>query len=378
MESQQVALVDGLLFGGQQPHFVPAMEGFEEHVEKRTHLAGSIEAVQLFMEEGDDVADAIGMEAKIACVHWISGLRCRREILFSAEVRRNLTPVVGVPLAYLGDVAVGAEPVLGAVDIVPQLGSAGVLGQLAFAYFLPYPRHGVDRVGIDNLVQVVFLEVGEAVDDGQELADIVGALFGAVVEDTGSRGDVDALVFHHARVAAAGSVDGQRVEHWCIFCARFYGGHAVLVDDENTRSTRFSRYSSVAGDHTIIRQLDGRLGLGHAVEALVLRPLHAHDLLLTRVPVAVDARLPALPHHVVFLLLRHSFPRAKIQKFCHMEKMSYLCIRFQQEIVEALYLRLANGNVRNFYEMQEWYDGSRVIAWTVSISTFQGNSHGLH
>ena len=28
--------------------------------------------------------------------------------------------------------------------------------------------------------------------------------------------------------------------------------------------------------------------------------------------------------------------------------------------------------------MQEWYDGSRVLAWTVSISTYQGNSHGLY
>ena len=41
-------------------------------------------------------------------------------------------------------------------------------------------------------------------------------------------------------------------------------------------------------------------------------------------------------------------------------------------------LALASGNVRNFYEMQGWYDGLRVLAWTVSISSFQGNSHGLH
>jgi hypothetical protein len=70
--------------------------------------------------------------------------------------------------------------------------------------------------------------------------------------------------------------------------------------------------------------------------------------------------------------------RGEKNKFVRVGKSAYLCIRFQQEIVEALYLRLANGNVRNFYEMQEWYGGSRVLAWTVSISTFQGNSHGLH
>lgn len=38
---------------------------------------------------------------------------------------------------------------------------------------------------------------------------------------------------------------------------------------------------------------------------------------------------------------------------------------------------LADGNVRNFWDMQGWYDGSRVIAWAVSISTYQGNSHDL-
>ena len=70
--------------------------------------------------------------------------------------------------------------------------------------------------------------------------------------------------------------------------------------------------------------------------------------------------------------------RAGKNKFGRVEKSAYLCIRFHKEIVEALYLRLASGNVRNFYEMQGWYDGLRVLAWTVSISSFQGNSHGLH
>ena len=61
-----------------------------------------------------------------------------------------------------------------------------------------------------------------------------------------------------------------------------------------------------------------------------------------------------------------------------MNNFVYFCSRFRKEINEALYLRLASGNVRNFYEMQGWYDGLRVLAWTVSISSFQGNSHGLH
>ena len=58
-----------------------------------------------------------------------------------------------------------------------------------------------------------------------------------------------------------------------------------------------------------------------------------------------------------------------------------LCIfapDFRSEINEALYLRLASRNVRNFYDMQGWYDGSRVLAWTVPISLYQGNSHDLY
>ncbi len=46
--------------------------------------------------------------------------------------------------------------------------------------------------------------------------------------------------------------------------------------------------------------------------------------------------------------------------FCGIKKYAYFCSRFHKEIVEALYLRLASGNLRNFYDMQEWYDGSRV------------------
>ena len=45
---------------------------------------------------------------------------------------------------------------------------------------------------------------------------------------------------------------------------------------------------------------------------------------------------------------------------------------------EALYLRLANGNLRNFYEKQEWYDGFARIAWAVPVSSFLGNSQDLH
>ena len=67
-------------------------------------------------------------------------------------------------------------------------------------------------------------------DDGQELADVVGALGGHVVEHLRAGGDVDALVLHHAGVAAAGRVDGQRIEHGRVVGAGLHGGHTVVIN----------------------------------------------------------------------------------------------------------------------------------------------------
>ena len=44
-----------------------------------------------------------------------------------------------------------------------------------------------------------------------------------------------------------------------------------------------------------------------------------------------------------------NFSRHREIKFGRVGKSAYLCIRFHKEIVEALYLRLANENLRNFH-----------------------------
>ena len=66
--------------------------------------------------------------------------------VFPTKVCGNLAPAVGVPFAYLGGVGVSAQPCLGAVDVIPQLGGTGVDGQLALAHLLPHPVDGVDAV----------------------------------------------------------------------------------------------------------------------------------------------------------------------------------------------------------------------------------------
>ena len=57
-------------------------------------------------------------------------------------------------------------------------------------------------------MHVVSLEVGKAVDDAEEFANVVGADWSLEVKELLSGGYVDTLVLHDTRVAAASSVDG--------------------------------------------------------------------------------------------------------------------------------------------------------------------------
>ena len=58
-----------------------------------------------------------------------------------------------------------------------------------------------------------------------------------------------------------------------------------------------------------------------------------------------------------------NFSRHREIKFGRVGKSAYLCIRFHKEIVEALYLRLANGNLGNFQQRQQ--EGIMVRAYSV-------------
>lgn len=48
--------------------------------------------------------------------------------------------------------------------------------------------------------------------------------------------------------------------------------------------------------------------------------------------------------------------------FAIWKKVCIFAVDFNSEINEALYLRLAVRNVRNFYDMQGWYDGFARIS----------------
>ena len=83
-------------------------------------------------------------------------------------------------------------------------------------------------------MHIVLLEVGKAVHNAEELAYVVGADRCLEVEELLTGGDVYALVFHHAGVAAAGGVDGQGVEHGRVVGAGTDGGDAVFVGGQHT------------------------------------------------------------------------------------------------------------------------------------------------
>ena len=155
----------------------------------------------------------------------------------------------------------------------------------------------------------MLLEVGKAVNDGKELADIIGTYGRLVVEQLLSGGDIDTLVFHHAGVAAAGGIDSKAVEYRAGYVALAYDGHAVFVYAHHVWLGGLSAF------HLVVGALEGTLGCFEAVERLVLGTRHTDDLLLAVAPIVVDARLIALPHNVVFLFFSHRIGMQRYEVF---------------------------------------------------------------
>ena len=75
--------------------------------------------------------------------------------------------------------------------------------------------------------------------------------------------------------------------------------------------------------------------------------------------------------HIISRCKDTNFSRHGEIIFFHVRKMSFFCSRFHKEITKR-YAPTADMNVRNSIGMQRMCSGSRVLAWTVSISSFQG------
>ena len=131
--------------------------------------------------------------------------------LLPAEVGGYVAPLARVPLYDGHAELMRPQPRLGALDYLVQPGSLGVKLKLGLALHLPDPRYGREAVAVDCLSQSFLFHQGQGVHYGEELADVVSAEYGPVMEHLRARGEVDAAVLHLARITAARRVYGQCV-----------------------------------------------------------------------------------------------------------------------------------------------------------------------
>ena len=101
----------------------------------------------------------------------------------------------------------GAEPVFGTGNDLIELLGLRSAKQLGLALLLVYPDLGIYAVAVDYLAgNALLCHQGEGVDDGEKLADVVGAVDRTIVENLSAGLKVDALVFHRTRIAGTGSI----------------------------------------------------------------------------------------------------------------------------------------------------------------------------
>lgn len=79
-------------------------------------------------------------------------------VLFSTEVGRVFTPVLGFPFEYGVEPAVGIEPVLGALDEVKYLIVAAGACQLGVAFFLFHPFDSGHAIAVDGDVAIFLFQ----------------------------------------------------------------------------------------------------------------------------------------------------------------------------------------------------------------------------
>ena len=135
----------------------------------------------------------------------------------SSEIGWNLAPLLRFPLKDRYGDGVAAEPVFGTGDdLIELLGLRSAL-QFGLALFLAYPELGIHAVAINYLVgNALLLHQGEGVDDGEKLADVVGAVDRTIMENLGTGLKVDALVFHRTGIAGTGGIHSPGVGYYLV------------------------------------------------------------------------------------------------------------------------------------------------------------------
>ena len=137
--------------------------------------------------------------------------------LFSSEIGRNLAPLLSFPL-YDGDGdAVCLEPRFGTFDELKELLSLFSTLEQGLARLLAHPTDSRAAIAIDGHLEPLLVEHGQGVYDGKKLANVVGAMHGAEVEDLLAIAEVYTTVLHRARITATRGIYGKGI-------ALHYGG----------------------------------------------------------------------------------------------------------------------------------------------------------
>lgn len=188
------------------------------------------------------------------------------------------------------------EPVLGSFYHLEEIFVFLVPYKFCLTSFFSHPFLSVQGVGIDSVVEVVFLLPSEAVDYSEELPDIVCTTFKHRAFEQFLTGiDEDTSIFHFSGVAGAGGIDGDSVRQ---------GAGSI-------------RRQSVQGFHLVafievgqMIRLKSIFSGGSIRESLIQGSLEALDLFSAFVPAGKDTNIPSAPDCIKLV-----FHVAKIEIF---------------------------------------------------------------
>ena len=131
--------------------------------------------------------------------------------LFSSEIGRNLAPLLGFPLHDGDGDAVCLEPRFSSFDELEEFLGLIIALEQGLAAFLTYPADGRAAIAVDGHLEPLLVEHGQGVYDGKKLANIIGAVHGAEVEDLLAVAEVYTTVLHGTWVATAGGIYGKSI-----------------------------------------------------------------------------------------------------------------------------------------------------------------------
>ena len=149
---------------------------------------------------------------------------CCQKGLFSPKIGRHFSPTLRIPLVDRRRPCVVVQPHLCLPNHVEQILILGVPLYLRLTSFLPYPGQRRYTIRINHPIQVILLDIRQAQHQRQELTYVVCPLHKRpAVEHFCPRVRYHAPELHHARVAAARSIDSQGGEY--RFIGRRYLTH---------------------------------------------------------------------------------------------------------------------------------------------------------